>query len=58
MGPQSTPFHLESGKGDKDDDGEEYYDDNEDDSDEQYFEEYFGDDELNPHNNGRDENKT
>ena len=57
-GPQSTAFHLESGEGDKDDDKEEYYDDDEDDSDEEYFEEYFGDEELNPHIIEKDEKKT
>lgn len=51
-------FLLQNGKGDKDEgDDEEYYYDEEDDSDEEYFEEYYDDDELNPQNNGKDENK-
>ncbi|KAE9615828.1 putative choline-phosphate cytidylyltransferase [Lupinus albus] len=45
-------------KDDKDDDDdEEYYYDEDDSSDEDYFEEYFVDDELNPHNNEKDMNK-
>ncbi|XP_019421005.1 PREDICTED: choline-phosphate cytidylyltransferase 2-like [Lupinus angustifolius] len=45
-------------KDDKDDDDdEEYYYDEDDCSDEDYFEEYFVDDELNPHNNEKDMNK-
>ncbi|BAT80456.1 choline-phosphate cytidylyltransferase 2-like [Vigna umbellata] len=50
-------LRLENGKVDKDDDEEEYYYDEEDDSDEEFFEEYYNDDELNPQNNGKDENK-
>ncbi|CAL0308451.1 unnamed protein product [Lupinus luteus] len=42
---------------DDDDDEEEYYYDEDDCSDEDYFEEYFVDDELNPHNNEKDMNK-
>ncbi|QCE01921.1 choline-phosphate cytidylyltransferase [Vigna unguiculata] len=50
-------LRLENGKDDKDDDEEEYYYDEEDDSDDEFFEEYYDDDELNPQNNGKDENK-
>ncbi|KAL9316859.1 hypothetical protein ACSQ67_017860 [Phaseolus vulgaris] len=50
-------LRLENGKDNNDDDEEEYYYDEEDDSDEEYFEEYYDDDELNPQNNGKDENK-
>jgi len=48
---------LENGKDNNDDDEEEYYYDEEDDSDEEFFEEYYDDDELNPQNNGKDENQ-
>jgi len=58
-GQQSSDgtLRLQNGKDDKDDDEEEYYYDEEDDSDEEFFEEYYDDDELNPQNNGKDENK-
>ncbi|KAF1864194.1 hypothetical protein Lal_00048759 [Lupinus albus] len=51
-------FLIENGNDNKDDDDEKYYYDEEGDIDEEYFEEYYDDDdELNPQNNGENENK-